>query len=97
MARYFVTVVGSILIPVDAANEDEARDIVETYITDEDREIREMAEFDIGDCEEVDPGVYDCSTLGLSRERPFHLHDLDEDDEERVRKVGELHDELFGE
>lgn len=77
MARYFVTVVGSILIPVEAENEKEARDIVETYIEDEDQELRETVEFDISDCEEADPDVYDCSTLGLSKEQPFHLHDLD--------------------
>ena len=77
MTRYFVTVAASLLIPVEAKSEEEARDIVETYITDEDREIHEMTEFDISDCEEADPDAYDCSSLGLSKEQPFHLHDLD--------------------
>lgn len=77
MTRYFVTVAASLLIPVEAKSEEEARDIVETYITDEDHEIREMVEFDISDCEKADPDAYDCSSLGLSKELPFHLHDLD--------------------
>ena len=78
MTRYFVTVVGSVLIPVEAKSEEEARDIVDAYIEDEDKEIRDVVDFDIGDCEVADPDAYDCTTLGLDREDSFHLHDLKE-------------------
>ena len=83
MARYFVTIVGSIMIPVDADSEEQARDIADEYAQcDNDNfvEVITHMNYFVSDCEEVDPDEYDCSTMGLSAKKPDYLHDLDEEE-----------------
>ena len=81
MARYFVTIVGSVLIPVEAESEEQARDIVEDFMDFENEDFMETIstmDYEIGDCEEVEPDMCG-TTMGLSAKEPRCLHDIEED------------------
>lgn len=79
MTRYLVTMAASFSIPVEAEDEEQAREIADSFVEGGSQDAAECmgnAEYMVTDCEPLDPDVYDTAN-GLDAGDPYNLHDLD--------------------
>lgn len=80
MPRYVVSItIASPDVVVDAENEEEARELVETYINDPESDFPEIVcsmDAEIDQIDVVDPNEFDIYEEGIDEDNPFVSHNL---------------------